>query len=80
MIVVADAGPLRYLVLIESANVLVELYGLVFIPPAVMHELTREQTPGAGPPVDFGSSNLARRSRSARIAGFGAVNFGSGRV
>ena len=45
MIVVADAGPLRYLILIEHAHVLPALYGQVLVPPAVITELTRERTP-----------------------------------
>ena len=45
MIVVADASPLRYLILIEHTHVLPGLYGRVLVPPAVISELTREQTP-----------------------------------
>ena len=45
MIVVADASPLRYLILIEHVDVLPALYGRVIVPPAVVTELTREQTP-----------------------------------
>jgi predicted nucleic acid-binding protein len=45
MIVVADASPLRYLVLIGDVNLLPALYGFVLTPPAVMSELSREQTP-----------------------------------
>ena len=45
MIVVADAGPLRYLILIEHTHVLPALYGRVLVPPAVVTELTRERTP-----------------------------------
>ena len=40
MIVVADATPLRYLVLIGEVEVLAVLYGDVLIPPAVVEELT----------------------------------------
>lgn len=39
MIVVADAGPLNYLLLIEAANVLEPLYGRVLVPNAVAVEL-----------------------------------------
>jgi predicted nucleic acid-binding protein len=45
MIIVADATPLRYLLLIESVNILPSLYGRVLIPPAVMSELTQARTP-----------------------------------
>jgi predicted nucleic acid-binding protein len=47
MIVVADATPLHYLLLIGEADVLPVLYGPVFIPPAVLHELTQKKTPEA---------------------------------
>lgn len=45
MIVVADASPLRYLILIEHAHVLPTLYGRVIVPPAVITELNQERTP-----------------------------------
>ena len=45
MIVVADTGPLRYLILIEYVHVLPSLYGRVLVPPAVVTELDQEQTP-----------------------------------
>jgi uncharacterized protein len=45
VIVVADASPLRYLILIEHAHVLPALYGQVLVPPAVVTELTRHRTP-----------------------------------
>ncbi len=45
MIVVADAGPLRYLILIDYVHVLPALYGRVVVPPAVIAELSRERTP-----------------------------------
>ena len=45
MIVVADSSPLRYLILIEHANVLPALYGRVVVPPAVITELNQERTP-----------------------------------
>ena len=45
MIVVADASPLRYLILVEYIHVLPALYGRVIVPPAVVTELDREQTP-----------------------------------
>jgi len=45
VIVVADASPLRYLILIEHAHVLRALYGRVLLPPAVVAELSHERTP-----------------------------------
>ena len=48
MIVVADATPLRYLLLIEKVDLLALFYGQVLIPPAVVKELMREQTPPSG--------------------------------
>lgn len=45
MIVVADASPLRYLILIEHVHVLPALFGAVIVPPAVVAELTNERTP-----------------------------------
>jgi predicted nucleic acid-binding protein len=45
VIVVADASPLRYLILIEHVHVLPALYGRVLVPPAVITELNRERTP-----------------------------------
>jgi predicted nucleic acid-binding protein len=45
VIVVADASPLRYLILIDHAHVLRALYGRVIVPPAVISELNQERTP-----------------------------------
>jgi predicted nucleic acid-binding protein len=45
MIVVADASPLHYLVLIEQVAVLSLLYGQVLVPSVVGEELQRPQTP-----------------------------------
>ena len=45
MIVVADASPLCYLILIEEVRVLPALYGRVIVPPAVVTELNHERTP-----------------------------------
>jgi predicted nucleic acid-binding protein len=45
VIVVADASPLRYLILVEHAHVLPALYGRVMVPPAVITELNQERTP-----------------------------------
>lgn len=48
MIVVSNASPLRYLVLIDAVHILPRLFGEVVIPPAVQYELSRSRTP---PPV-----------------------------
>ncbi|HET9210323.1 MAG TPA: DUF3368 domain-containing protein [Thermoanaerobaculia bacterium] len=48
MIVVADSGPLHYLILIEQAELLYRFYGQVVIPEAVLRELTAAKAP---PPV-----------------------------
>jgi predicted nucleic acid-binding protein len=47
MIVVADAGPLHYLVLIEAVQVLSPLYSHVLVPQAVAGELQGVGTPEA---------------------------------
>jgi predicted nucleic acid-binding protein len=47
MIVVADTTPLRYLVMIGREQLLPALYGRVLIPPAVVDELSHENTPDA---------------------------------
>ncbi len=39
-LVVADAGPLHYLILIDCADILPRLFNRVLIPPAVREELT----------------------------------------
>lgn len=45
MIVVADAGPIHYLVLIGAVEVLQPLYGRVLVPQAVARELQQTNTP-----------------------------------
>ena len=45
MIVVSDASPLHYLILIGQAELLPALYGTVYAPPVVIEELSRPQTP-----------------------------------
>jgi len=46
-IVVADTGPLRYLVLIDAVDLLPRMFGRVLIPEAVRFELNRTRTPVA---------------------------------
>jgi predicted nucleic acid-binding protein len=43
MIVVADAGPPHYLVLIEAVDVLESLYSCVLVPQAVAGELQGDE-------------------------------------
>lgn len=45
MIVIADAGPLRYLILIEKVHILQALFGIVIVPSGVLSELTQTATP-----------------------------------
>ena len=45
MIVVADAGPLNYLVLIEAVDVLKPLYNRVLVPQTVAEELQETNAP-----------------------------------
>ena len=59
MIVVADIGPLRYLILIEYVQVLPDLYGRVLVPPAVLTELDQEQTPELVRQLDLGPTPMA---------------------
>ena len=54
MIVVADSGPLHYLVLLDQTELLHRFYGQVVIPGAVLKELTFGRTP---PPVREWLSN-----------------------
>jgi predicted nucleic acid-binding protein len=45
MIVIADATPLHYLILIHQADLLPRLFDRVLIPPAVFDELQHVETP-----------------------------------
>jgi predicted nucleic acid-binding protein len=45
MIVIADATPLHYLILIHQADLLPQLFDRVLIPPAVFDELQHVETP-----------------------------------
>ena len=48
ILVVADTGPLCYLVIIEAVGILPQLYDRVVIPSAVLAELTHPKAPVAG--------------------------------
>ena len=45
MIVIADSGLLRYLIVIEHIHLLPMLYGRILFPPGVASELTQAATP-----------------------------------
>ena len=45
MIVVADSGPLHYLILLDQTELLALFYGQVIVPEAVLRELTSGRTP-----------------------------------
>ena len=45
MIVIADTGPLNYLILIGEVEILSKLFGRVLIPTAVLKELQHDRTP-----------------------------------
>jgi predicted nucleic acid-binding protein len=47
MIVIADATPLNYLILIEQAEILPQLFNEIVIPTAVVTELRRPQAPAS---------------------------------
>ena len=47
MIVVADAGPLHYLILLDHADLLRRFYGEVVVPDAVASELTTSSAPNS---------------------------------
>lgn len=45
MIVVSDTTPLNYLILIDQAHILHELYGAILIPQSVFDEMRRAEAP-----------------------------------
>lgn len=45
MIVVSDTTPLHYLALLGYDSILPALFGKVYIPPVVLHEMLQPQTP-----------------------------------
>jgi predicted nucleic acid-binding protein len=47
MLVIADASPLHYLILIAQIELLPALYGTITVPPVVLTELRRPQAPQA---------------------------------
>ena len=45
MIVIADASPVNYLILIDQIEILPKLYGEIVIPQSVLAELMVERSP-----------------------------------
>ena len=45
MIVVSNTTPLHYLILLDAAEILPQLFGQVIVPQAVIHELQHESAP-----------------------------------
>ncbi len=76
MIVVADAGPIHYLVLIGNIDILLPLFDRVLIPRAVQTELSQEKTPPlvrqwiANPPA-WAEIHTVRHSSDQRLADLG---------
>jgi predicted nucleic acid-binding protein len=65
ILVVADTGPLNYLIQIGEAEVLPKLFERVVIPPAVLHELLDPGTPDL---VESGSRHCPSGLSSSRRA------------
>lgn len=47
MIVISDASPLHYLILIGQEQLLLQMFGRVIVPTAVLRELQRDAAPQA---------------------------------
>ncbi len=47
MLVIADASPIHYLLLIDQIDILPALYGRITVPDVVVSELNQPQTPEA---------------------------------
>jgi predicted nucleic acid-binding protein len=45
MIIISDTTPLHYLILLEKAELLQKLFGIIIIPEAVFREMQHEGTP-----------------------------------
>ena len=45
MVATSDTSPLRYLIAIERAQLLGQLFTQIYIPPAVVRELSHASTP-----------------------------------
>ncbi len=66
MIVVADSGPIHYLLLIGDIQILLPLFGRVVIPEAVQSELTQATTPAV---VRLWVANLPEWAEIGRVRG-----------
>ena len=79
-VVVADAGPLNYLVLTGDIGLLPKLFATVLVPTAVRDELTDRDTPEAvrawmsKPPVWLEIRNERRITKFAKRADWMRVN------
>lgn len=73
MIVVSDTTPLNYLILTESAHVLPALFGRVYVPTAVLTELSHARSPEAvqafasSPPEWLTVQDPARTDPASRL-------------
>jgi predicted nucleic acid-binding protein len=59
VIVIADTGPINYLILIGAIEALPSLYHRVLIPPSVFEELGRAARAGSRADVDLPTASLA---------------------
>ena len=66
MIVVADAGPIQYLVRLGAVDVLAALYQRVLVPQSVAQELQQNKTPMAARPSRRSYPRLSRPRRTGR--------------
>ena len=79
VIVVADTSPLNYLILLRKVEILLEIYGRVVVPNAVVVELRHLDAP-VGSRVGDDSSVLVR-DRSSKNNGFNSCRgIGRGRA
>src|SRR5438552_1647227 len=69
--IVADTTPLNYLVLIQAAEILPNLYRTVLIPPAVKAELAHANTSAICARVDFAASPMVGSSEPEAARRFG---------
>jgi predicted nucleic acid-binding protein len=79
VIVVADTTPLQYLILIQYERILPALYGQVVVPPAVIEELSRDETPQAVREW-LKSAPAWLEVRSPRAVGQSSLRLGAGEM
>ncbi len=65
-LVVADASPLHYLILVDVADILSHLFETVHIPVEVRDELTCEAAPPGRPDLDAALSTVDRDAPRAK--------------